>query len=210
MKTVQLMLLVSCVLLVGCASQQEIAMQPATVLQRDVFTCKGLTKDKHWIGITDQFMPDQDTRVVVVAQFAEEDKEAIINYELRNPMNNVVLSEEKRYPQKNPLGIYFEMDTLMDRGGEGEWVANVFADGRPIGQSKFYLGEKPADVEEIEGPRYYIVGEEETDQQEDAAVLSDEERFADYIREVTPAIDNPMLDSSRQTPSDHSETPPSN
>jgi hypothetical protein len=191
-------LVLGSIALLGCTSSERIGMDPATVLKRDVFTCKGLTEQNRWVGVTDEFLPEKDPRVVVVAQIAEEDKETILNYELRNPQKNIAFTEEKPYPRTNPLGVYFEMSTIMDRGGEGEWVATVYSDGMPIGQKVFYIGEKPEEMEEIEGPTYYIVGDEE---EEDTIQepLSDEERFSGYIQEVTP---EERIDTTQPSPVD--------
>ncbi|MDX9754779.1 MAG: hypothetical protein RBU29_12515, partial [bacterium] len=181
----------------GCVSSERIAMDPATVMNRDVFTCKGLTEDNRWVGVTDQFMPEEDARVVVVASLDKRDMEKIINYELKNPSRNVVFSENKPYPKKNPLGIYYSMDSLLAQGGEGKWVATVYADGEPIGQQIFYLGEKTEEEDDSDGPAYHIVeGDDIDDATEALEGLSEEERFANYVKEVSPELLIPDVDSA--------------
>ncbi len=177
----------------GCSAPSTIVMKPATAVYHDVFTCKGLTEDKRWVGVTDQFLPETDPRVVVVAQLAKEDKQHIIYYELTNPLDSVVLTETVRYPRENPLGVYFEMDRMLQVGGEGEWRATVYADGIPIGESIFYVGEKTEEQEEGAG-RYFVVEEDATatDKGDEIESLSKMERLGNYIHEVTEELDIPL------------------
>jgi hypothetical protein len=188
-----------CVVLIsaaGCTTANQVAMEPATVILRDVFTCKGLTADNRWVGVTDEFLPEDDTRVVVVAQFDDSDKERVIQYELVNPLNNIAFTETKKYPKQNPLGVYFELTDLMNNGGEGKWTANVFADGMPIGQSVFYVGEKREADLDGDGPQYFIVEDALLDDDaDDLAVLSEEETISTFIQEVTPKTTIPSSPS---------------
>jgi len=175
----------------GCATQ-NLAMKPATLIQRDVFVCKGLSEDNRWVGITDQFLPDKDSRVVVVAFLDKQDSSKIVNFELVNPVDNVAASETLYFPKENPIGIYFSIPRLMKLGGEGEWKATVFADGEALGESRFYLGEKPEKKDE-EAIQYFVVGDEdEEDADASAKALSEEDRFSTYIREVTPSLTIPL------------------
>ncbi len=182
----------------SCAEKQ-LAMKPATTLHRDVFTCKGLSADNRWVGVTDVFLPEENSRVVVVANFAPVDLEGWVIYELTNPFGNVVLQEEIQYPKNNPLGIYFEIHDLLKLGGEGEWKANVYSDDVVIGQQIFYLGEKPED-DFAPDTGFRVIGAEpaldETAPEEDQARRSAEDRFADYIREVTPSTPAPSSENS--------------
>ena len=184
-------------------------MEPATTLYRDVFTCKGLTEDRRWVGVTDVFLPEKDPRVVVVAQLAPEDALTTITYELTNPYRSVVLTERRVNPRENPLGIYFELDDLMKLGGEGEWKATVYADGLPIGQSVFYIGEKPEVEEEKAGPRFLIIGEESLSEESASRETSpgEADRFGTYIREVTPELSIPASAATNASPSPRSASP---
>lgn len=180
----------------SCATK-SIVMKPSTIIQRDVFVCKGLSEDNNWVGITDQFLPTKDLQVVVVAFLDSLDAEKVINVELLNPMDNVAATETLLRPKERSIGIYFSMPSLIKLGGEGEWKATVFADGEAIGESKFYIGEKPVKDEKGEGPRYYVVGsesEEETGDESDSK-RSEEDRFSSYIREATPNLTIPLPDS---------------
>ena len=183
-------LLIPFLFLGGCTSSKQISMVPATALQHDVFACKGLTEDNQWVGVTDQFSPDKDPQVVIVTLLAKQDSEARLFFEIRNPMNNIVFTESKPYPRERIIGIYYLMDNLMNRGGEGKWVATVYVDGEPIGQSVFYLGEKPKNEEEIKGQRYIVVEETENEKKVSLPV-SEEERFANFIHEVSPELEIP-------------------
>ena len=196
-------------LLSSCSTGDRIAMEPATIQFRDVFTCKGLTADHLWVGVTDVFMPEEDPYVVVVAHLAPEDQETMVVYELTNPVDAVVLSEKRSYPKNNPLGISFSMDRLLALGGEGEWRATVYVDAKPIGDSVFYIGEKVERIEEEIGTRYFIVGEESLEKDEAAAdLLSDEERYGTYIREVSPELSIPLpQENEPATPMIPSVTP---
>ncbi len=191
-------LIVASFLLFQSCATSTIAMRPAAIVQYDVFTCKGLSADNRWIGVTDQFLPEKDSRVVVVAVLSDKDRFNYINFELINPLDNVVLSETMRYPKENPLGIYFEIPRLLKLGGEGEWKATVFADGIAIGEAKFRIGEKSKEDSDDEGPRYFVVGDESASD-EDAQKLqaiSEEERFSSYIREATPSLSIPLTSDS--------------
>ncbi|MGC9328648.1 MAG: hypothetical protein ACP5I1_13510 [Candidatus Hinthialibacter sp.] len=180
-------------ILLGCSSQDTIAMKPATVIQRDVFVCKGLSEDNRWVGITDQFMPEKDSKLVVVAFLDRTDLNKTLNFELTNPMNNIAASESLFRPKKNPIGIYFTIPRLMSLGGEGEWKATVFADGEPLGESKFYIGEK-SDEEKEEGPRYFVVGADSLEESSDSSgqESSESDRFSSYIQEATPNLTIPI------------------
>ncbi|MEW6235665.1 MAG: hypothetical protein AB1656_09790 [Candidatus Omnitrophota bacterium] len=181
--------------LCSCTESVKISMRPAAVQLHDVFTCKGLSQDDRWIGVTDQFMPDQDSSVVVVANLAPEDQKTWVHFELTNPFGNVVLKEEFRYPKDSPLAVAFEMSRLMKLGGEGEWKALALSDGLPIGQAIFYIGEKPKTEEETKGPRFFVVGDEVEEASAELEVDENNlnDRFADYIREVTPEITAPSI-----------------
>ncbi|RJP35540.1 MAG: hypothetical protein C4527_00370 [Candidatus Omnitrophota bacterium] len=184
-----------------CSTSQKIAMEPAKVLNRDVFTCKGLTEDQRWIGVTDEFLPEQDDKVVVVARMSPQDQDAIVAYELTNPMQTVVLTDVKRYPKTNILGIFYDMDRLLKLGEEGEWKANVYADGNPIGQAIFYIGPKPETTEEETGPRFVFVGEDSsTEEESDFPFESIKDRFGSYIHEVTPELTIPAVVKERLAP----------
>lgn len=190
----------------GC-STQTIAMKPATLIQRDVFVCKGLSQDNRWVGITDQFLPDRDSRVVVVAFLDKQDSSKIVNFELVNPVDNVAASETLYFPKENPIGIYFSIPRLMKLGGEGEWKATVFADGEALGESRFYLGEKP-EKEEKESTQYFVIGDEdEEDADASAKALSEEDRFSTYIREVSPSLTIPLPSEPRPSEEMDSLTP---
>jgi len=197
-RQIRLLMLPLIAMLCSCMENSKITLLPATVQLHDVFTCKGLSEDNRWIGVTDQFMPDQDSSMVVVANLAPEDKKTWVHFELTNPFSNVVLKEEFRYPQNNPLAVAFEMSRLMKLGGEGEWKALVLSDGLPIGQAIFYIGEKPKTEEEAKGPRFFVVGEEpgEESAEADMEEKSVNDRFADYIREVTPELATPRVPES--------------
>lgn len=183
-------IVVACIaLLVGmtaCKTSEPIALEYATVQLHDVFTCRGLDAENRWIGVTDVFMPDQDSTVVVVARLEKLDHDNTIYYELVNPDNRVVFSELRRYPQQDVLGIAFSMPNLMDRGGEGQWKALVTSDGMAIGQTEFYIGEKPE--EETEETNFFVI--DDTESTDDEGVLDEtpEERYSGYIREVTPTV----------------------
>ncbi|MBI1389551.1 MAG: hypothetical protein GC154_14000 [bacterium] len=173
-----------------CAStKNKIAMEPSTDLTRDVFTAKGLAQDNRWIGVTDVFDPEKDPRVVVVARFAKEDLEKHIVYEVINPENNIVMTEERFRPKNNPLGIYFDMNRLMDLGGEGKWKALIWGDGDPIGRAIFWLGEKK-EGEGAGGPGYYVVGEDSLLKAEELEKLKklDSLEYSNYIQEATPDL----------------------
>ena len=174
----------------GCSSTDRVALEPATIQSHDVFTCKGLTVDRRWVGVTDVFMPKDDPQVVVVASFTREDQESRVIYELTNPLDAVVLSEPRTYPKQKILGIAFPMDRLMKLGGEGEWRATVYSDGIPIGDSIFYLGEKPEKEEEVKIP-FAVVGESSLEEAA-APPLSEEEKYAKSIQEVSPELSIPI------------------
>jgi hypothetical protein len=179
----------------SCQTSQMAGMQPATIQSRDVFVCKGLSADNRWVGVTDTFMPDEDTQIVVVAKFDKSDLDGWIIYELTNPQDMVVLTQKFRYPKHNPLGIPFPMDRLLKVGEEGEWRATVYVDEFPIGDSVFYIGEKPGEEEEGEA-EYFIVGEDSVDNDSTVPVsLSEEERFSSYIQETTPELEVPLPDT---------------
>ncbi|MBN2328369.1 MAG: hypothetical protein JXR73_14585 [Candidatus Omnitrophica bacterium] len=178
----------------GCSTQETIVMKPATVIQRDVFVCKGLSEDNRWVGITDQFLPEKDSKIVVVAFLDQFDVDKTLNFELTNPMENIAASEVLFRPKKNPIGIYFSMSRLMSLGGEGEWKATVFADGEPIGESKFHIGEKTEEDKDQEGPRYFVVGADTLEESPESSdqELSDSDRFSSYIQEATPNLTIPI------------------
>ncbi|MFB3787573.1 MAG: hypothetical protein ACE15F_14525 [bacterium] len=186
-----------------CSSTETISLNSATEMHHDVFTCKGLTPDGRWVGVTDVFLPGQDSRVVVVTQLTEDDTDQIAQVELVNPMNNVVLTEKRSYPQSQTMGIYYSLTKLMELGGEGKWKANAYVNGEPAGQAVFYVGEKPKE-EEGPGTGYFVVGEESNSGDQpsgEEAVLPDEEIFEDnrydnYIREVTPELPVPAAAGS--------------
>ena len=52
------------------------------------------------------------------------------------------------------------MGRLIELGGEGEWMAVVYADSNPLGKAEFMVGEEKADTAEIS--RYTIVAEDES------------------------------------------------
>lgn len=185
------------ILIAGC-SAKRIAMQPSSETYHDVFACRGLTEDNKWVGVTDQFDPETDPRVVVVAVLGKDDREKTLHYELTNPQGNVAMTEKRIYPRQNILGIYFEVPRLMQIGGEGEWQANVFADGLPIGQANFVLGEKKEGEDEEGGRQYYVVGAD-SDETEDA-MPEGSEAFESYIREVTPEADIPREEIPMSNP----------
>ena len=174
-------------LMVACSATTQIAMQPATVLERDVFTCKSLSPENRWIGVTDQFDPDSDPRVVVVARFADEDLDKTVIYELENPLGNIVLTEKVIKPKQKTLGVYFEMRQFERFGGEGRWTATVWGDGEAIGQEKFWIGEKKED-DEGDADRYFVVGEDSLLSATAAEALDrfDSQSFSEYIEEATP------------------------
>lgn len=187
-----------CTVMAACGSSTELAMRPATELQRDVFTCKNLSSENRWIGVTDQFDPETDPRVVVVARFAETDMDATVIYELINPLNNVALTENVGKPKFNPLGIYFEMSQFTRLGGEGKWEAIVWADGNPVGKTEFWIGEKTGDGGD-ESDTYFVIGEDSIQNATaaESAAPVEEPSFSDYIQEVTPALtipDEPTAD----------------
>lgn len=180
-------------LVLSCATQTP-SIKPATVMQRDVFVCKGLSEDNNWVGVTDQFLPDKDSQVVVVAFLDKKDIENVIHVELVNPVENIATSESVIHPKDKSIGVYFSIPKLLQLGSEGEWKAIVYSDGEAIGESKFYIGEKPTDKEEEEGPRYYVVGSEGEEESGDqnAQDLSEEDRFSSYIREASPNLTIPL------------------
>lgn len=191
--------------IVACSTTSQVAMQPATVLERDVFTCKSLSPENRWIGVTDEFDPEKDPRVVVVARFADEDLEKIVIYELQNPNGNIVLTEKVGKPKQKTLGVYFEMRQFERFGGEGQWTATVWGDGEAIGQMKFWIGEKKEDEKDDSG-RYFVVGEESLLSATAAAALNqlDDKSFSEFIEESTPEIDaiptdSPLLIAPSQT-----------
>ncbi len=192
-----LSLIVGIPLIVGCSSSQQIAMEPAKILSRDVFTCKGLTENKRWVGVTDEFLPDKDEKVVVVARMAPEEKHTIVTYELTNPLGAVVITDTKRYPKEEVLGFFYDMTRLLKLGGEGEWRATVYSDGVPFGQAIFYIGEK-IEEEGEGGPRYVTVGEESlTEEGEtESPPGSEADRYGSYIREVTPELSLPATEGN--------------
>jgi len=192
---------VLCLCALSCSTTKPIVLEPATALRHDVFACKGLTDDDHWVDLTDVFLPEKDPRVVVAAQLDPEDAKKFVQFELVNPAEAVVLTETRRYPKGKTLGIFFEMDRLMALGGKGKWKATVFSDGLPIGQSVFYIGEKVEKEAEEKGPHYFVVGEEslEKDLSEESA-KSAEERLGKYIREVTPELLIPSGEKKTETP----------
>mgnify|MGYP006274083989 CR=1 FL=1 len=179
-------MLALCLALSACQNSQEITLKPSTDLQYDLFTCKGLTAENIWVGVTDEFLPEEDSQVVLVARLTEADREKIVVYELINPNGLVAFNERQKYPQSEVLGISFDMHQLMERGGEGEWKAYVYSDAMPIGQTNFFVGEKPEDAEDDE--RFFIIGEESLAGAEDDAMstAAPSNHYADYIREVTP------------------------
>lgn len=179
----------------GCQTSQQAGIQNATIQSRDVFICKGLSADKRWVGVTDTFMPEEDIQIVVVAKFIEDDLGGRIIYELTNPQDMVVLTEEIKNPPNNPLGIIFPMDRLLEVGEEGEWLATVMVNGFAIGDAEFYIGEKPGEEEEGE-TEYFIVGEDSVEDETTVPVLqSEEERYSNYIQETTPELDVPLPDT---------------
>ncbi len=186
-------ILIALVSLMGCSSSDKLGIEPATITFQDVFTCKGISQDNKWVGVTDVFLPSQDPYVVVVAQLDKNDLKKKIVYELMNPNNNIALSETKSSMTQNPLGIYFPISELMKRGGKGQWKANVFADGVPVAQAVFNVGEKTDKEDEIDGPQFFVVGSETAeDENEPLDTLSDDDRFGSYIREATPELSIPM------------------
>ncbi len=185
-------------LLASCGtSTTKVAMRPSKTMLRDVFACKGLTADNRWVGVTDQFMPETDPRVVVVAQLLPEDLESRIHYEFVNPLDTIVFVEEFDSPEHNPLGIYVEMSRFMDLGGEGQWTANIFSNGQAIGQTKFYIGEKPKD--EMEDTGYFVVGADETGEEDEMEQLQNKP-VGSYIQEVTPELDIPQNQRPNMNP----------
>lgn len=196
--TIQRLLLIP-VLVLGfwsCQTSQVAGVKPATIQSRDVFVCKGLSAENRWVGVTDTFMPEDDTQIVVVAKFNENDLSGRIFFELTNPQDMVVMNEEVRNPPNNPLGIIFPMDRLLKVGEEGEWRATVYVNEFPIGDSIFYIGEKPGEEEDSGETEYFIVGEDSLDDNTDVPVLlSEEERFSNYIQETTPELEVPLPDT---------------
>lgn len=196
--TIQRLLLIP-VLVLGfwsCQTTQIAGVKSATIQTRDVFICKGLSADNRWVGVTDTFMPEDDTQIVVVAKFNQKDLSGRIFYELTNPQDMVVMNEEIRNPPNNPLGIIFPIDRLLEVGEEGEWRATVYVNEFPIGDSIFYIGEKPGEEEDSGETEYFIVGEDSLDDDSDVPILlSEEERFSNYIQETTPELEVPLPDT---------------
>ena len=60
-------------------------IKPATIQTRDVFICKGLSADNRWVGVSDTFMPEDDTQIIVVAKFNEKDLKKVLK--LQNLVN---------------------------------------------------------------------------------------------------------------------------
>lgn len=176
-------------LMTSCSTTRPIALLPASSLEHDMFTCKGLSSDQHWVDITDEFIPAKDSKVVIVIQLAPEDAKKMINVEINNPYETVVFSENLKYPKEKVLGLAYEMDRLMANGGEGEWKAFVFADGLAIGRAVFYVGKKTEKKEE-EGPRYFVVGGESTaaDEKLPANSSPPTNHLSTMIREVSPEL----------------------
>lgn len=144
----------------GCAhDSQRVGLYPASKQVVDVFTCKGLDEEGRWIEITDQFLPDADPYVVVAAQLQPEHRESWITFELTSPADFVVMSETTRYPKETDLGCHFDIERLMEVGGEGEWLAVVYADAMPLGKATFRIGEKRGEFEALS--RYHVISEED-------------------------------------------------
>lgn len=196
-----LLVLVSSGLWMGCQSSNRIALKPATILYHDVFTCKGLSADNRWVGVTDVFLPEKDSQVVVVAQLTNEEVKEHIFFELINPADNVAVFEKLSSPNRNPIGIYFSIPRLLDLGGEGKWKATVYANEVAIGQTTFYIGEKPEEEEEDDSKKYFVVGTDsgaETDnQQNEFDALDQDQRYGSLIKEVSPEFTIP-LDEAEQ------------
>ncbi len=161
--------MVTALMMGGCLhSERDVALYPATEQIVDVFTCKGLDDQGHWIQLTDQFKPEEDPRVVVAAQLRPEHRKSWITYELTSPADFVVITETIRYPKQTDLGVYFDIPRLMEMGGEGEWTAVVYDNSVPLGKATFTLGEKAEEGAGIS--RYHVV-----DNQEDLALPEETE-----------------------------------
>jgi len=146
-------------ILMGCTHDKPaVGLFQATEDSVDVFTCKGLSEEGRWIDITDQFLPEEDPYVIVATQLNPEHRKGRVTFELTSPADYVVLSESKQYPDNLDLGVQFDIRRLLERGGEGEWTAAVYADGQSIGKALFTVGKK--EEEEEETARYEVIGME--------------------------------------------------
>ncbi len=154
-----LLALLGSLLFAACQTLSDYALEPATSELGDVFTCKGISTDGHWLEVTDVFDPKGDPRVVVVAQLGGNLRQGRLIYELIAPNGAIAFTEKRSYPKQTYLGLWWSVEQLMDRGGEGYWKANVYSDWTTVGQGEFRLGEPPEGDEEGMG-RYLMVTEE--------------------------------------------------
>lgn len=178
--------------LVGCIhNKPSVGLFQATEDSVDVFTCKGLTEEGHWIGITDQFLPEEDPYVIVAAQLNPEHRKSRVTFELTSPADYVVMNESKQYPENLDLGVQFDMNRLLERGGEGKWTAAVYADGEPIGKAVFTIGKK--EEEEEEAARYEVIGME-TEETESSA----EAKVEPATKTVTPTAGATVEDATKE------------
>lgn len=146
-------------LFTACQTMNDYSLEPASSALGDVFTCKGLSTSGHWLEVTEVFDPKGDPRVVVVAQLSHELRQGRIIYELISPNGAVAFTEKRSYPKQAYLGLWWSIDQLMERGGEGYWKVNVYSDWTTVGQIEFRVGEPPEGEEEGVG-RYLMVTEE--------------------------------------------------
>lgn len=151
----------SVVFLNGCKTTEPVALEPAKAVLTDVFTCKGLAADGRWLDVTDEFDPENDIRVVVVAQIPEFMRRGLIMFELVDPSGTVAFVEKRNSPPQDHLGIWWDCQRLLERGGEGYWKANISVDEEVIGQARFRLGEPPEEDDFARG-RYLMVTTERT------------------------------------------------
>ena len=160
----------------------------------DVYTCKGLSADGHWLNVTDTFNPHEDPRVVVVAQLSPQAQDGRIIYELVDPNGYVAFSERRDYPTQSCVGIWWDCSRLVERGGEGFWTANVFSDGQNVGQAEFLIGDAQVEDETMRG-RYMMVTADEDNLAPLELIPLDEEVVLEpatepaVVRDSTPQAD---------------------
>ncbi len=157
--------------LAGCTAPARVALEPSESVLADVYTCKGLSEEGRWLDVTDEFDPEQDLRVIVVAQLSPGQQQGYILYELMDPLGYVAYVERRAYPKQAHLGIWWNCSDLVKKGGEGIWKATVYSDWNIVGQAQFRIGEPPVD-EDIDQGRFMMITQENSDSDSLETLLS--------------------------------------
>jgi len=122
----------------GCTTKKAY-VRPAKQVERNFFTCKGFDRGLP-VDATSEFSVT-DGLIYVVADLEKEQVGNRLDFEMTSPLGKIAYFETMEYRQDRPHGVYFDVQKLLQLGGEGRWKVLFWADGQPVGRLTFDLGE---------------------------------------------------------------------